>query len=99
MGIPSVTFVGETFAGRHSATHLTAAGLGQFCANTVDDYVAMAVSWSPTAGGARELRGGLRERVAASPLCDAPRFAQNLARELERLWTDWCESRRMGISG
>ena len=66
MGVPSVTFVGETFAGRHSATHLTAAGLGRFCANTIDDYVAMAVSWSRRQGELAELRAGLRERVAAS---------------------------------
>ena len=98
MGVPSVTFVGETFAGRHSATHLTAAGLGQFCANTVDDYVAMAVSWSRRPEELAELRVGMRERVAASPLCDAPRFAQNLSCELMRLWTNWCESRRMRIA-
>jgi len=98
MGVPTVTFVGETFAGRHSATHLTAAGLGQFCAETVDDYVATAVSWSRRRDELAELRSNLRDKVAASPLCDAPRLAQNLSRELRRLWADWCEKRRKQIS-
>lgn len=93
MGVPTVTFVGDTFAGRHSAAHLTAAGLGSFCADSIDDYVAMAVGWTRRRGELDELRRGLRDRVAASPLCDAPRFAGNLSRELMRLWTEWCEAR------
>jgi predicted O-linked N-acetylglucosamine transferase (SPINDLY family) len=96
MGVPTVTFVGDTFAGRHSATHLTAAGLGAFCVNSIDDYVAMAVDWTRRRDDLAELRRGMRARVAASPLCDAPRFAGNLSRELTRLWGEWCEARNAG---
>jgi predicted O-linked N-acetylglucosamine transferase (SPINDLY family) len=94
MGVPTVTFVGDTFAGRHSATHLTAAGLGAFCTPSVDDYVAMAVGWTLRREELAELRRTLRDRVAASPLCDAPRFGEDLSRELMRLWTEWCAARR-----
>lgn len=95
MGVPTVTFVGETFAGRHSAAHLTAAGLGSFCTDNVDDYVAMAVGWTQRRDELAEVRRTLRDRVAASPLCDAPRFADNLSRELMRLWSEWCEAREV----
>jgi hypothetical protein len=40
----------------------------------------------------------MRDRLSASPLCDAPRFAQNLSRELMRLWTEWCEARRARLA-
>ncbi|WP_342723451.1 tetratricopeptide repeat protein [Bradyrhizobium sp. B097] len=93
MGVPTVTFVGDTFAGRHSAAHLTAAGLGSFCADSIDDYVAMAIGWTRRRDELAELRRTLRDRVAASPLCDAPRFADNLSRELMKLWAEWCEAR------
>lgn len=93
MGVPTVTFVGDTFAGRHAATHLIAAGLDGFCTASVDDYVAMAVEWTRRRDELADLRRGLRARVAASPLCDAPRFADNLSRELMRLWTEWCGAR------
>jgi protein O-GlcNAc transferase len=93
MGVPTVTFAGDTFAGRHSATHLTAAGLGNFCTHGIDDYVAMAVDWTRRRDELAELRRTLRDRVATSPLCDAPRFADNLSRELMRLWTEWCEAK------
>jgi protein O-GlcNAc transferase len=94
MGVPTVTYVGDTFAGRHSASHLTAAGLGDFCTRSIDDYVALAVAWSRRREDLAELRRGLRDRLAASPLCDPPRFAENLSRELMRLWAQWCEGRR-----
>jgi tetratricopeptide (TPR) repeat protein len=93
MGVPTITYVGDTFAGRHSATHLTAAGLREFCTPDVDSYVAAAVSWSSRREELAELRRGLRARVDASPLCDAPRFAKNLSDQLMRLWTDWCKQR------
>ena len=98
MGVPTVTVVGDTFAGRHSATHLTAAGLGGFCTSSVDDYVAMAVGWTQRREELADLRRTLRERVAASPLCDAPRFADDLSRELMRLWAEWCDARRGGVA-
>jgi predicted O-linked N-acetylglucosamine transferase (SPINDLY family) len=98
MGVPTVTFVGDTFAGRHSAAHLTAAGLSHFCTTSVDDYVAMAVDWTRRRDELAELRRGLRPRIAASPLCDAPRFADNLSRELMRLWTEWCAAKNAGTS-
>jgi predicted O-linked N-acetylglucosamine transferase (SPINDLY family) len=98
MGVPTITYVGDTFAGRHSAAHLTAAGLRRFCTYSIDDYVAKAVDWSRQREELAELRCGLRDRVASSPLCDAPRFAQNLSRELMRLWTEWCEARRTRLA-
>jgi predicted O-linked N-acetylglucosamine transferase (SPINDLY family) len=94
MGVPTITYVGDTFAGRHSATHLTAAGLREFLTSDVDSYVAAAVSWSSRREELAELRRGLRARVDASPLRDAPRFARNLSDQLMRLWIDWCKERR-----
>jgi predicted O-linked N-acetylglucosamine transferase (SPINDLY family) len=98
MGVPTVTSVGDTFAGRHSASHLTAAGLERFCTHSVDDYVATAVGWSRRREELAELRRGLRDRLSASPLCDAPRFAHNLSGELMRLWAEWCDARRTRLA-
>ncbi|HEX5325964.1 MAG TPA: hypothetical protein VFW75_04785, partial [Acetobacteraceae bacterium] len=96
MGVPVLTRPGETFAGRHSATHLHAAGLDEWiCANEAD-YVAAALAWSDDPGRLAALRATLRERVRLSPLCDGARFAGHLGRELDRLWRDWCVARRDG---
>nr|WP_152428447.1 tetratricopeptide repeat protein [Methyloferula stellata] len=92
MGVPTVTLVGETFAGRHAATHLTAAGLSNFCAHSIDEYIELAAGWTKRREELAALRAGLRDRVAASPLNDPVRFANNLDEALMRLWEDWCAS-------
>jgi predicted O-linked N-acetylglucosamine transferase (SPINDLY family) len=90
MGVPTVTFAGETFAGRHSATHLTAAGLGDFCTESVEEYIDLAVAWTKRPHELAALRAELRQRVGSSPLNDHIRFGGHLDAALRRLWQDWC---------
>ncbi len=44
MGVPVITCPGETFAGRHSFSHLSNVGLTETIARDFDDYVELAVS-------------------------------------------------------
>jgi len=91
MGVPVVTFPGETFASRHALSHLSAAGLTETIARDRSDYVRLAVTLANDLPRLAALRSGLRERVAASPLCDGPRFAQHLTALLREAWHHWCE--------
>jgi predicted O-linked N-acetylglucosamine transferase (SPINDLY family) len=93
MGVPTVTLIGDTFAGRHSATHLTAAGLREFCCRTEEDYVALAAGWASRPRELAALRAGLRDRMRASPLDDAARFGVNLDRALRAEWRKWAAIR------
>ena len=86
MGVPVITCPGETFAGRHSLTHLSNVGLTQTIARDLDEYVNLAVSLANDLPGLAAMRSGLRERMAASPLCDGQRFAANLASLLRDVW-------------
>lgn len=89
MGVPTVTLIGDTFAGRHSATHLSAAGLGDFCVRSIEDYVSLATDWARRPEDLAVLRAGLRDRVRASPLNDEIRFAAHLDAALRSAWRDW----------
>jgi len=91
MGVPVVTFPGETFASRHALSHLSAAGLTETIAHDRGDYVRLAVTLANDLPRLAALRSGLRERVAASPLCDGPRFVQHLTALLREAWHRWCE--------
>jgi protein O-GlcNAc transferase len=79
MGVPVVTLPGETFAGRHSLSHLSNVGLTETIARDLADYEELAVSWSCDTQRLAALRASLRERMLVSPLCDGKRFADNLA--------------------
>jgi predicted O-linked N-acetylglucosamine transferase (SPINDLY family) len=78
MGVPVITCPLETFASRHSLSHLSNVGLTETIARDLDDYVELAVSLAADLPRLAVLRAGLRQRMAASPLCDGKRFATRL---------------------
>jgi protein O-GlcNAc transferase len=90
MGVPTITLPGEIFASRHSASHMSNAGLADWVTGSVEDYVEMAVARASDLGALVELRAGLREKVRLSPLCDAPRFGRSLGMALRHAWRVWC---------
>jgi predicted O-linked N-acetylglucosamine transferase (SPINDLY family) len=92
MGVPVVTCPGETFASRHSLSHLSNAGSTETIAHDLDDYVDIAVRLASDLPRLAAMRAGLREQVARSPLCDGKRFAANLMRLLRGAWREWCSS-------
>lgn len=97
MGVPVVTLPGETFAGRHAASHLVNAGLEDWVAENAEDYIAIAKKWSEDLDALAALRSELRQKVAASPLVDGPRFADNFEKALRHMWGDWC-ARKQALS-
>jgi protein O-GlcNAc transferase len=94
MGVPVVTCPGETFASRHSLSHLSNVGLTELVARGRDHYVELAVSLANDLPRLAKMRAALREQMAASPLCDGKRFAENLTKLLRDSWREWCESGR-----
>ncbi len=77
MGVPTLTLAGDTLLSRQGASLIRAAGLGEWVADSREDYIAKAVAFSNDLPGLAALRASLRQRVLASPLFDAPRFARN----------------------
>ncbi len=90
MGVPVLTCPGETFASRHTLSHLSSAGLTETIAGTLEEYVELAVALAGDLPRLASLRAGLRARMAASPLCDGERFAANLMPVLRDAWQKWC---------
>ena len=61
MGVPVLTCPGETFASRHSLSHLSNVGLTETIARTLDEYVELAVTLARDLPRLASLRAGLRE--------------------------------------
>jgi predicted O-linked N-acetylglucosamine transferase (SPINDLY family) len=97
MGVPVVTLPGETFASRHSTSHLNNVGLGDWVAADLAGYQELAVRAAADLPALAALRQGLRARVKASPLCDGPRFGRNLGTALRATWRSWCAG-QTGVS-
>jgi predicted O-linked N-acetylglucosamine transferase (SPINDLY family) len=77
MGVPVVTWPGETFASRHSLSYLSNSGMRETIAASREEYIAIAATLAGDLRRLAALRAGLRTRMAASPLCDGTQFAKN----------------------
>ena len=89
MGVPVVTLRGQTWAGRQGASLLAAAGLTEWVAEDEDGYVAIAERLATDRPGLRALRASQRDRLAASPLGRADRFAGHLEGAYRAMWQHW----------
>ena len=76
MGTPVVTLAGESGFSRSGASILGGAGLPELIASDPAQYHSIALGLARDAGLRARLRSGLRERLRASVLMDAPRFAR-----------------------
>jgi predicted O-linked N-acetylglucosamine transferase (SPINDLY family) len=90
MGVPVVTLAGRRFIGRMGASFLARIGLTELIAATPEDYVAKTAALAGDPHRLADLRSGLRQRVAASPLCDATAYARSVEAAYREMWQRWC---------
>jgi protein O-GlcNAc transferase len=95
MGVPVVTLVGSTVVGRAGLCQAMNLGLPELVARSPDEFVSIATGLARDHDRLSGLRAGLRARMEASPLMDAPRFARNLEAAYRSVWRRWCEGDRV----
>jgi predicted O-linked N-acetylglucosamine transferase (SPINDLY family) len=88
-GVPVVSLAARPTVGRFGASILHAVGLDAWVADDIHGYVAHAVAAAADLDTLAALRTGLRQRVAASPLCDAPGLARQIEAAYRMLWDEW----------
>jgi len=90
MGLPMVSLSGRHARQRFGTSILFNAGLGYLVAEDEDAYVEKAVRLAGDLNLLAGLRKTLRERVAASPLCDAEGIAREIEDCYRNMWRVWC---------
>jgi predicted O-linked N-acetylglucosamine transferase (SPINDLY family) len=90
MGVPVIALRGDRHAARVSASLLTAIGMNDLVADTVEGYVEIAVALAGNPASLHELRRSLRSRMLASPLCDDAGFARKVEHAYRTMWRRWC---------
>ena len=94
LGVPVVTRAGAMGFARSAASILGNAGLGELVAASEDRYVEIAVDLASDRPRLRALQRGLRDRMRASPLLDAPGFMRDLEYAYRDLWRRACVARQ-----
>jgi protein O-GlcNAc transferase len=92
MGVPTLTLVGQTVAGRLGAAVLHHVGLEDFLARTPEEFVQKGVYWAGNLERLARLRAGMRDRFLQSPIGQPDLFAQGLAAGFRQMWRTWCAS-------
>ncbi len=90
MGVPVVTLAGRTAVGRGGVSLLSNIDLPELIARTPEEYVKIAVELASDPPRLAFLRATLRDRMRASPLMDAPRFARDVEAAFRQMWQTWC---------
>jgi predicted O-linked N-acetylglucosamine transferase (SPINDLY family) len=92
-GVPVLTCPGEAFAARMAASLVTAVGLPELVAGSVEDYVRIALKLASEPATLAALRSRLWVLRTQSPLFDTARFCRNLEEAYRRM----CERNRQGL--
>ena len=90
MGVPVVTCPGETFASRHSLSHLSNVGLTETIATDRREYIELALRLARTCPTWPELRRACGNRSFVRHCATGRRFAQHLMALLRDVWRQWC---------
>jgi protein O-GlcNAc transferase len=85
-GVPVVTFVGDRWVSRTSASILHAANLDELIGQGIEEYISKAVHLASSWEYLSDIRRTMRSRLGASPVCDTLGFAKNM----EKLYSSMC---------
>ncbi|HET6249609.1 MAG TPA: tetratricopeptide repeat protein [Tepidisphaeraceae bacterium] len=92
MGVPVVSFVGQTPVSRAGWCQLWNLGLPELAAHVPGDFITVATELAGDLPRLSQLRSTLRGIMEQSPLMDAPRFAGNIEEAYRQMWRTWCTS-------
>ncbi|HLH89043.1 MAG TPA: tetratricopeptide repeat protein [Xanthobacteraceae bacterium] len=89
-GLPVLTCIGNTFAGRVAASLLSAIGMSELIAASPAEYERVALALARDRRKLADLRMRLLRAREASPLFELPRSARHLEAAYARMWQQWC---------
>jgi protein O-GlcNAc transferase len=92
MGVPVLTRRGDRFLSHAGETIVHNAGLPDWIAADENDYVAKAACFASDLRQLADMRAVLRDRVLASPVFDAARFARHFETAAWGMWDRWLEA-------
>ena len=93
-GVPLVTCLGESFAGRVGASIVTAMGVPELVTKSLADYEALALALALDPARLAALKQKMRDARASQPLFDTVRFTRNLEAAYRTMRDTWLATPR-----
>lgn len=90
-GLPVLTCMGETFAGRVAASLLHAVGLPELVTHSLNEYKALATSLAREPKLLERLRNKLNANRLHSPLFDSESYTRHFEAALATMWETWAK--------
>src|SRR4029077_17826298 len=85
-GLPLVTCLGSTFAGRVAGSLLNAVGLPELVTHSLEDYAALSLKLARDPDFLAVTKAKLAKNRNTFPLFDTARFTRNIEAAYERMW-------------
>ncbi len=85
-GLPVLTYKGQAFAGRVSASVLNAIGLPELVTTSIEEYEELALELSTNPEKLNNIKRRLKENINTTPLFDTEGYSKNLERALELMY-------------
>ncbi|HZB91955.1 MAG TPA: hypothetical protein VE397_10965, partial [Stellaceae bacterium] len=85
-GLPVVTQIGDTFAGRVAASLLQAIGLPELITTSQQEYETLAISLARHPARLAEIRSELEKNRLTAPLFDTQRSTRHIERAYEAIY-------------
>ena len=85
-GVPVVTCLGSTFAGRVAASLVTAAGLPELVTRSLEEYETLALRLAREPGLLASIKSKLASNRDRCPLFDTPRFTRHIEAAYSHMW-------------
>lgn len=86
VGLPIVTCIGNTFAGRVCASLLQAVGLSELIANSFETYEALALELATNSDKLMRIKSTLQRNRLTTPLFSTKRFARHIEKAYQGMW-------------
>ena len=91
MGVPTITLLGQSHAGRVSASLLHAIGRDDLIADNEQAYIGLATKHAQVGVRTIDARSELKDQLAASPLVDEQGYTRKIESAYRSLWASWCQ--------
>jgi len=85
-GLPVLTSLGDTFAGRVAASLLKAIGLPELITTSLEDYEALALKLAREPSPLASIKAKLARNRSTYPLFNTPRFTRHIEAAYTTMW-------------